>query len=170
MDLCLNSFRKLLAINSLNITYSLFSSPLLMGLELHVLFRMFYTALICFSVVFFSFVLTLGIFYYPVFWLKTKMTEPSHNVIFYQKGFPLWEQQGQLLCAHVLSCFRRVWLFATLWTVASQAPLSMGFFRILHSSGNGCGLPCPPLGDLSDPRIEPISLMSPALTGKFFYQ
>ena len=67
MDLCLNSFRKLLAINSLNITYSLFSSPLLMGLELHVLFRMFYTALICFSVVFFSFVLTLGIFYYPVF-------------------------------------------------------------------------------------------------------
>ena len=32
------------------------------------------------------------------------------------------------VCA-VLSCFSRVWLFATLWTVAHQAPLSMGFFR-----------------------------------------
>ena len=30
------------------------------------------------------------------------------------------------------------------------------------------GLPCPPLGDLLDPGIEPMSLMSPALAGKFF--
>ena len=30
---------------------------------------------------------------------------------------------------HVLSCFSRVRLFATLWTVAHQAPLSMGFSR-----------------------------------------
>ena len=28
--------------------------------------------------------------------------------------------------------------------------------------------PCPPPGDLPDPGIEPESLMSPALTGRFF--
>ena len=35
------------------------------------------------------------------------------------------------VCAHVctLSCFSSVWLFATLWIVAHQAPLSMGFSR-----------------------------------------
>ena len=30
------------------------------------------------------------------------------------------------------------------------------------------GLPCPPPGDLPDPRIEPTSLASPALVGRFF--
>ena len=44
----------------------------------------------------------------------------------------------------VLICFSRVLLFATLWTVAVQAPLSMGFSRREYWSG----LPCPPLGDL----------------------
>ena len=34
-----------------------------------------------------------------------------------------------VLCMCVLSCFSRVQLFATLWTVAHQAPLSMGFSR-----------------------------------------
>ena len=33
----------------------------------------------------------------------------------------------------------------------------------------GLGLPCPPPGDLPDPRIEPMSLPSPALPGRFFY-
>lgn len=46
-----------------------------------------------------------------------------------------------------LSC---VQLFATAWTVARQAPLSMGF------------------PDLSNPGTEPTSLMSPALAGTFF--
>ena len=44
--------------------------------------------------------------------------------------------------------------FATLWTVAHQAPLSMGFSRKEYWSG----LPCPPPGDLPDPRIEPKTL------------
>ena len=35
----------------------------------------------------------------------------------------------------VLSCFSRAWLFATLWTVAWQAPLSMGFSRQEYWSG-----------------------------------
>ena len=55
-------------------------------------------------------------------------------------------------------------LFATPWTVASQTPLSMGFSRQEYWSG----LPCPPPGDLPDPEIEPVTLMSPALAGGFF--
>ena len=63
----------------------------------------------------------------------------------------------------VLSRFRRVWFCATPWTVAYQAPLSMEFSRQEYWSG----LPHPPPGDLPDPGIEPASLPSPALTGKF---
>ena len=50
----------------------------------------------------------------------------------------------------------RVRLFATPWTVAHQAPLSMGFSRQEYWSG----LPFPSPGDLSNPGIEP---RSPAL-------
>ena len=52
----------------------------------------------------------------------------------------------------------------TPWTVALQAPLSMGFSRQEYWSG----LPFPSLGDLSNPGIEPVSLTSPTLTGGFF--
>ena len=55
-------------------------------------------------------------------------------------------------------------IFITLWTVAHQAPLSMGFSRQEYWSG----LPCPPPGDLPNPGIEPMSLTSPALAGRFF--
>ena len=51
----------------------------------------------------------------------------------------------------VLSHFSRVRLFATLWTVAHHAPLSMGFSRQECWSG----LPCLPLGDLPDPGSNP---------------
>ena len=57
----------------------------------------------------------------------------------------------------------RVQLFTT-WTVAHQAPLSMGFSRREYWSG----LPCPPPGDLPDPGIEVASLEFPALAGGFF--
>ena len=67
-------------------------------------------------------------------------------------------------CARVLCCFSRVWFFATLWTVACQAPLSMGFSRQEYWSG----LPCPPPQDLSNPGIKPASLTSPVLAGRFF--
>ena len=43
---------------------------------------------------------------------------------------------------------------ATLWTVAHQAPLSMGFSRQEYWGG----LPCPPPGDLPNPGIKPRSL------------
>ena len=45
-----------------------------------------------------------------------------------------------------------------------QAPLSMGFSGQEYWSG----LLCPPPGDLPNPGIEPLSLMSPALAGGFF--
>ena len=52
-----------------------------------------------------------------------------------------------------------VGLFATLWTVAQQAPLSMGFPRQEYWNG----FPCPPPGDLPDPGIEPVFPVPPAL-------
>ena len=55
-------------------------------------------------------------------------------------------------------------LFAPLWTVARQTPLSMGFSRQEYWSG----LPCPPPGNLPDPGVKPVSLTSPALAGRFF--
>ena len=57
----------------------------------------------------------------------------------------------------------RVHLFATQWTVARQAPLSMGFSRQEYWSG----LPFPPPGDLPDPGMEPMPPASPALVDKF---
>ena len=65
---------------------------------------------------------------------------------------------------YILRNFSHVWLFATLWIIALQAPLSMGFSRQEHWSG----LPCPPLGDLPDLGIQPVSLTSPALEGRLF--
>ena len=64
----------------------------------------------------------------------------------------------------VLSGFSCVQLFATLWTRAHQASLSMGFSRQEYWSG----LPCPPPGDVPDLGVEPASLTSPALAGRFF--
>ena len=66
--------------------------------------------------------------------------------------------------ACMLSHFSSLQLFVTPWTVAYQAPLSKGFSRQEYWSG----LPCPPPGDLPDPGIELVSLMSPALGGGFF--
>ena len=66
--------------------------------------------------------------------------------------------------ACMLSCFSPVQLFATPWTVARQASLSMGFSS--KESWNGWTLPPP--GDLPDPGIKPSSLTTPALEGGFF--
>ena len=57
-----------------------------------------------------------------------------------------------------------VWLFVTPWTIAHLAPLSMEFSRQEYWSG----LPFPVPGDLLDPGIEPASLVSPVLAGRFF--
>ena len=66
-----------------------------------------------------------------------------------------------ILLPCMLSHFRYGWIFVIPWTLAHQGPLSMGFSR------QKCwgGLPCPPPGDLLDPRIKPVSS---ALAGRFF--
>ena len=57
------------------------------------------------------------------------------------------------------SHFSHVRFLLTWWTVAHQAPLSKQEYW--------SGLPCPPPGDLPNPGIESMSLMSPALAGGF---
>ena len=70
---------------------------------------------------------------------------------------------AQFCCAG-LNCFSRVWLCVTLWTIACQALLSMGFSRQEYWSG----LLCLSARNLPNPGIKPASLMSPALAGGFF--
>ena len=74
------------------------------------------------------------------------------SVIFLKKAYEYLEKY----C--VLSSCSHVRFFVTQWTVAHQATLSMGFSRQEYWSG----LPCPPLGDLLDPGMEPAS---PTLAG-----
>ena len=73
------------------------------------------------------------------------------------QGLFLWDA-FVVFCLVTQSCPT---LNATPWTIAHQAPLSMGFFRQEYWSG----LPCPALGDLPNPDIESVS---PALAGGFF--
>ena len=65
------------------------------------------------------------------------------------------------MCAQLLS---HIQVFATPWTVAHQAPLSMGFSKQKYWSG----WPLPSPEDLPNPEIEPTFLVSPALAGRFF--
>ena len=67
------------------------------------------------------------------------------------------------MCMHAYM-LSHVRLFATPWTVACQAPLAMKFSR----QGYGNESSFPPPGDLPDPGIKPESLVSPALSGRFF--
>ena len=90
--------------------------------------------------------------------LKKKKSNSTVNV--------WWEPPIVIVCVCMLSHFSSARLFATLWTVAHQAPLSMGFSRQEYWSG----LPRPPPGDLSDSGMEPESLMFPALeAGSMLY-
>ena len=77
---------------------------------------------------------------------------------------PLGKQVSIGVHACILSCFSCVQHFVTLWTIAHQAPLSLGFSRQEYWSG----LPFPSPGDLPNPGIEPTPLMSPTLAGIIF--
>ena len=88
------------------------------------------------------------------------MTEHVKHIIYqsrYRKqGFGV--QLDRLMIQRPsLSC---VLFFVTLYTVAHQAPLSMGFSRQEYWSG----LPCPPPGDLPNPGMELRSPSNPVLT------
>ena len=87
--------------------------------------------------------------------LNTKHSAVQETEIPIFTGLPFWG---------VLSRFSHVQLFVTLWTVTCQALLPMGFSRQEYWNG----LPCPPPGDLPNPRIEPVYLVSPALARGFF--
>ena len=66
-----------------------------------------------------------------------------------------------MLLLFACSVVSRVRVFATQWTEAHQAPLSVGFSRREYWSG----LPFPSQGDLPSPEIKS---KSPALAGRFF--
>ena len=67
--------------------------------------------------------------------------------VFHSFGYIL---RSRIPSGHLLSLFSHVWLFAALWTVAHQVPLSMGFSR----QGYWSGLLYPPPEDLSHPGIK----------------
>ena len=67
--------------------------------------------------------------------------------------------------ACVLSHFTCIQPFATLWTVAHQAPLSVGFSRREYQSG----LPCPPPGDLPNPGIKHVDSQLSCVSRWVFY-
>ena len=64
----------------------------------------------------------------------------------------------------MLSHFSNVYFLVILWTVARQAPLSLGFSRQEYWSG----LLCPSPWDLPVSGTQSASLLSPALAGEFF--
>ena len=99
--------------------------------------------------------ITIREFQNNTFWTKVRL-KPS----------PLSSELLKAPWVHVcmLSCLTRVQLFVTPWTVACQAPLSMGFSRQEYWSK----LPCLTLGDLPNLGIKPKSLTSPILAGGFF--
>ena len=96
------------------------------------------------------------VFSYPSLWYIYYLTDINYET---RKFSPhcLWYS----LSVCVLSC---VLHFAIPWTVARCAPLSMEFSRQEYWSR----LPFPIAGDLPNPGIEPTSLASPALAGRFF--
>ena len=84
----------------------------------------------------------------------------SSETLLYLLPYFLYESESE----KKVKSLSYVWLFATLWAVAHQAPLPMGFSRREYWSG----LPFSSPGGLPDPRIEPSSLKFPALAGGFF--
>jgi len=97
-----------------------------------------------------------------IWMLSTNLS--SNTLILFSFSFP-WSSLLLNLCVEffsllivlcMLSCLSHVWLFVTLWTVAHQAPLSIGFSRQEYWSG----LPCTPPGDLPDPGIKPESYIT----------
>ena len=92
----------------------------------------------------------------------------SYNFYFFLFDFLLWPLlavSSWSIGVCVLSCFSHVRLFATLWTVACQAPLSMEFSK--HKYWSRLPRPPPP-GDPPDPGLKLTSFRTSALAGKFF--
>ena len=84
---------------------------------------------------------------------QQRLTDTAMSSANNSDGYHLLSLLDQTLHMKVakVESLSRVRLFATLWTVAHQAPLSMAFSRPEYWSG----LPFPSPGDLPDPGIEP---------------
>ena len=97
----------------------------------------------------------------PTVYWKCQLIQLLWNMCSYY--LLIWNYKEFLFLGKV-KLLSRVWLFATLWTVAHQAPLSMGFSRQEYWSG----LPLPSPGDLPNPGIESRSptLKADALTSE----
>ena len=72
----------------------------------------------------------------------------------------------ECVCVCVLSCFSCVQLFATLKTVAPQAPLSMGFFGQEEPTGVGCHALLQGIFPTQGSNLRLLHL--PALAGRLF--
>ena len=85
--------------------------------------------------------------------LSTKVRLPVKAMVFpvVMNGCESWTINKAM---YELSRYSCVWLFATRWTIAHQAPLSMGFSRQQYRSQ----LPFPSPGDLPDPGSNPTLL------------
>ena len=91
-----------------------------------------------------------------------------HTCVYYSMsghsgGHLSWYCLGIFFLIDYECVLSHVQLFLTPWTLAHQAPLSMGFSRQECWSR----LPFPSPEDLPDPGIEPASLVSPALASRF---
>ena len=84
---------------------------------------------------------------------------PTHCELLLLHSLFEWWSSSWFLFHHLVLCYMHVcmltsfghaWLIETLWTIAYQASLSMGFSRQEYWSG----LPCPSPGDLPDPGFN----------------
>ena len=96
--------------------------------------------------------------YFPFPCIFPHLLSPNKDLGIHYPLYPFYKPTPQCGSSHayVLSRFSRVWFFVTLWIVACQVPLFMGFSRQEYLRG----LLYPPAGDLPNLGIEPISYVS----------
>ena len=95
-----------------------------------------------------------GYLYSPIF----SSVKEVRTVLSFAAAASILHSRTGCMYVCMLSHCSRVQFFATLWTTALEAPLSMRF----PTQERWSGLPCPPPGDLPHPGTEPASLASPA--------
>ena len=89
---------------------------------------------------------------------------PIQSTVYCFLQFAVYLNSHNLGVVVVVQSLSHVWLFATPWTIAHQAPLSIAFPRQEYWSG----FSFPLAGDLPDQGMESMSPVSSALTGRFF--
>ena len=100
----------------------------------------------------------------PLFLESVCVCVCAHTRAFEQSETPLFRGCVCVCVCVYVSVLSNIRLLANPQTVGHQAPLSMGFSKQEYWSG----LPFPPSGDLPNPGIKLMSLVSPALAGRFF--